>query len=269
MQLPSADFLGYNQFSKYINGSSVWLTDYAANPKLEEWHSHQNASLSLLLSGTYLEELGGKTHCRVPGAIKYIPEGQSHRCSKYAIGTRNINLDLSPALFKETATTSEHIEKLLANQAPQSKFALLRLVSEIQDTDNYLEASAQLLLYELLLPQDKGKPHVKQAKKVPRWVTSIKEQLHDGWNTNPELWQLASTAGIHPVSLSRYFPHYFGMTLSEYMRQLKIDGSLALIRSSQFSLTAIAYRCGFADQAHFTRTFRKLTGFLPKDFKKI
>ncbi|MCZ4224039.1 AraC family transcriptional regulator [Pedobacter rhodius] len=269
MQLPSASFLGYNGFSKQINGCSILLTSYEAISEFEEWHSHQNSSISLLLSGAYNEEFGGKVKYRIPGDIKFIPEGQIHRCTNYATGTLTINLDLGPFFAGQTASTSECIEKMIAQQEPQSKFILLKLFKEIQDKDSYVEASAQLLLYELLCPPDNRKAPPSDKKKKPKWVAAIREQLNDGWDDKPDLGQLTRIAGIHPVSLSRYFPQYFGMTLSAYMRQLKVDRSLTLIRSSQLSLTGIAYKCGFADQAHFTRVFKQTTGFLPKDFKKI
>ncbi|MEW6737177.1 MAG: helix-turn-helix domain-containing protein [Acidobacteriota bacterium] len=42
-----------------------------------------------------------------------------------------------------------------------------------------------------------------------------------------------------------------------------------MIKNSQMSLTEIALHCGFADQSHFTRNFKEITGFLPKEFRKI
>jgi AraC family transcriptional regulator len=42
-----------------------------------------------------------------------------------------------------------------------------------------------------------------------------------------------------------------------------------MLKNTRLSLTEIAYTCGFADQGHFTRTFKAATGFLPKTFRKI
>lgn len=74
---------------------------------------------------------------------------------------------------------------------------------------------------------------------------------------------LAATGNVHPVTVSRSFPRYFGCTLGEYMRKLKIERSLAIIRSHKASLTSVVYSCGFFDQCRFTRVFSHLNGVLP------
>ncbi|SDE64419.1 Helix-turn-helix domain-containing protein [Mucilaginibacter pineti] len=53
------------------------------------------------------------------------------------------------------------------------------------------------------------------------------------------------------------------------MRKIKIEHSLALLNDGSIPLNEVAYRCGFADHAHFTRTFKAVTGYLPKQFRKI
>jgi AraC family transcriptional regulator len=57
--------------------------------------------------------------------------------------------------------------------------------------------------------------------------------------------------------------------LGDYIRQIKIDKALKLIRSNKLSLTAVAYECGFTDQAHFIKTFYLVTGMLPKQYRNI
>ncbi len=68
---------------------------------------------------------------------------------------------------------------------------------------------------------------------------------------------MATIIGVHPVTISKYFPRYFSCTLGEYMRKLKIEKSLSLIKSPGNSLTNVAYACGFFDQSHFTAPSRK------------
>ncbi|WP_407933708.1 helix-turn-helix domain-containing protein [Aquimarina algiphila] len=50
---------------------------------------------------------------------------------------------------------------------------------------------------------------------------------------------------------------------------MKIDRSLDLLKSKQHSLTEIAYICGFSDQSHFTRVFKSISGYLPKEYTKV
>jgi AraC family transcriptional regulator len=235
-------------------------TTYIPGKELEEWHSHGQASISLLLRGTHDEYLYGKHLKRVPGDLKFVPAGEFHRCDRYEPGTLKMNISLRSSLVN--ALGADHLDNLCATKL-DIKFGLIKLYHEMEDTSTYAGASAQMLLNSLLYPQSK------KNQKVPLWVARLKELLQDEWNTNSTLEELARKIGVHPVTISRYFAHYFSGTLSEYMRKIKIERSLALMNNGSIPLTEIAFRCGFADHAHFTRTFKALTGYLPKQFRKL
>jgi AraC family transcriptional regulator len=53
------------------------------------------------------------------------------------------------------------------------------------------------------------------------------------------------------------------------MRRLKVERALTLIHQPGTSLAAVAYECGFADQSHFGRVFREMTGFQPVTYKQL
>jgi AraC family transcriptional regulator len=103
---------------------------------------------------------------------------------------------------------------------------------------------------------------------MPLWLKKVHEMLHDSWNKKLTLTDLARESSVNPITISKHFHKYFSCTLGEYMRKLKIEKSLAIIKNST-SLTDVAYLCDFADQSHFIRTFKHLTGFLPKEYKRL
>lgn len=259
-------FLGNNLLTEKVSGCEVALTSYGDSTGFEEWHSHENSGISFLLTGTHEEDLFGKKHKRVPGNIKFIPAGEMHRCNNYTSGTRKINLDLSAELYKAIEISENNIPALLEDSR-QIKFNLLKLYHEVTDQGNHVTASAQLLLYNLFTQDINTKNSFE--KELPGWVNLLRQILHDEWNVAFDLNDLAKKVGVHPVTISRYFPQYFSSTLGIYIRNIKVDKALALIKTSKLSLTAIAYTCGFADQAHFTRTFKSVTGYLPKDYRNI
>ena len=106
-------------------------------------------------------------------------------------------------------------------------------------------------------------------KTPPDWMRIIKEILHDRWNENISLHDLSVQADVHPVTISKNFRKFFNCTLSEYTRKLKVEHAIELLASSKYSLTEVAYLCGFADQSHFTRVFTSATSYSPKAFTKI
>lgn len=108
-------------------------------------------------------------------------------------------------------------------------------------------------------------------KKVPRWVKELKSMIQDQIDMNLalSLTELAESIDVNPAYVSRTFTKYFDdLSYGEYIRKLRIDKSLQLLESTNYSLTEIAYLTGFSDQSHFTRIFKKQTGRLPSEYRK-
>ncbi|WP_449437172.1 helix-turn-helix transcriptional regulator [Pedobacter steynii] len=137
------------------------------------------------------------------------------------------------------------------------------MYKELQVQDRICNDSIEMLILNLI--QTKS-PALKG--RLPRWTQLVQELLYDNWNQEMSLYQIASAAGIHPVTVSKYFARYFGCSMGEYRRRLKIERALQLMRSSDKSLSEIAYTCAFFDQSHFIRAFREATGISPKQFSK-
>ena len=99
------------------------------------------------------------------------------------------------------------------------------------------------------------------------WIEALKELIHQ----TPEklsLKILSEQLGVHPVHLSRAIPKYLSVNLGEYLRQDKVKQSISFLIDNSYSLTEIAFKSGFSDQSHFTRTFKFYFGMTPKVFKK-
>jgi transcriptional regulator GlxA family with amidase domain len=73
---------------------------------------------------------------------------------------------------------------------------------------------------------------------------------------------------VHPAHLSRAFKQHMGCSIGEYARQSRISRARTLLVASTLSLVDIAAECGFADQAHFSREFKRLAGSTPLAFRR-
>ncbi|CAN5232821.1 N/A [soil metagenome] len=263
MQPLHIPFLGNNKSLGQISGCNLALTNYDQKAELTEKHTHEYPSISLLLNGTYHEELAGQRHRRQSGDFKLVEGGQSHRCYNYSANTVKINLEFTPAFFGSTGLSSGCIGDILGSYS--NKLTLIKLYSGLCEEEMPVTASVQILLLQLF-----NKPIAGSASRtMPPWVVQIKALLHDQQHTNFDLNYLSGVLGVHPVTISKWFPHYFNVTLSEYLRLIKLEKATLMLKNTRLSLTEIAYTCGFADQGHFTRTFKATTGFLPKAFRKI
>ncbi len=82
---------------------------------------------------------------------------------------------------------------------------------------------------------------------------------------------LKKAAGIAALEKS-YFSSYFrakvGITFTDWLRQVRIEKAMELMKASDSSITHIAYEVGFGDLRTFERAFKKHTLMTPMEFKK-
>ena len=68
-------------------------------------------------------------------------------------------------------------------------------------------------------------------------------------------------------SLSHKFKDYTNKGIYEYILYKRILKTRELM-CQDFSLTEIAFQCGFSDYSNFLRAFKKVTGTSPKEYRK-
>jgi AraC family transcriptional regulator len=63
------------------------------------------------------------------------------------------------------------------------------------------------------------------------------------------------------------FKQSMGMTPHQYVIQQRIKRAQDLLSDRTLAISEISLACGFANQSHFTRLFRTLTGMTPKAYR--
>ncbi|KRD11228.1 hypothetical protein ASE21_05845 [Flavobacterium sp. Root901] len=245
------------------NGIAVVETEYQ-NKVYEGWHSHNNAHITLFLKGGTTEKRKNFSETVGPGSLLFYHSDELHLNQNTLFPSRNINVEVEENLLKDLQMSEAVLEKSIQNSA-LTKFIILKIFKETLTADAFSADTITMLFSQMANAQN----HLERFEKSPFWVKSLQELLNDCWNENPNLQDLAKVLQLNPITISKHFPKYFGCTLGEYMRRIKINRSLSLIQSKESNLTEIALECGFSDQSHFIRTFKNQTGFLPKQFQKL
>lgn len=227
-------------------------------------HYHENSHVSFVLEGGVLDKRKTSQIERLSGEIMFFHAGEPHQTLIGSFPTKNINLAIE-AEFLHTNLATEAALDAAIGRNPNAKFIMLKIYKELVAEDVFSDCSIKMLLLDLIHTNPEA--NAKNAR--PGWINVVAELTRDRWNDALTLTDLSEAAGIHPISISKHFPKYFSCTFGEYMRRLKIEKALYLLKDSSFSLAEIACECGFADQSHFTRTFKHLTGFLPNSYKKL
>ncbi|RLJ60517.1 AraC family transcriptional regulator [Litoreibacter meonggei] len=94
-------------------------------------------------------------------------------------------------------------------------------------------------------------------------VTFVEDHLAE--KINPA--QLASELGMSEAAFSRKFKATVGETPMRFVTQVRLEVASRLLGEGVQSLAQIAAQCGFADQAHLSRSFKQHLGVSPSQFR--
>ncbi|MER9605896.1 MULTISPECIES: helix-turn-helix domain-containing protein [unclassified Mesorhizobium] len=113
--------------------------------------------------------------------------------------------------------------------------------------------------------QETGSPFDQQSSRnVGRMCDFIAENfLYDIDCVN-----IAAAADIHPKYAMSLFKKSTGMTLNEYVNLLRLSYAQALLMHQDANVLRVAMDSGFGSLSAFNKSFRKLAGMSPSDFRR-
>ena len=107
------------------------------------------------------------------------------------------------------------------------------------------------------------KKRIASSKQVAEAIDYIYVHIMD----RITIQELASAISISPAHLSRIFKQETGISVSEYIRQRKIDMAKNLLRFSDYDFADIAAMLSYSSQSHFIQHFRTQMGMTPKAYR--
>ena len=97
------------------------------------------------------------------------------------------------------------------------------------------------------------------AERVDKVVALLRDKLVDP----PNLEEIGRAVGCSPFHLSRTFSTATGLTIPQYLRQLRMERAAELLRSGKFNVTEAALEVGYSSLSHFSQAFHETFGCCP------
>jgi AraC-like DNA-binding protein len=104
-------------------------------------------------------------------------------------------------------------------------------------------------------------------RRVAAGITRVRQHIDDHPLDRSSLADLAKLAGLSRFTFAHAFTRAFGVSPHAYALQRKVIAARLLIRDGE-SVSSVAHRTGFADQAHLTRRFLSVVGVTPGEFRR-
>lgn len=107
------------------------------------------------------------------------------------------------------------------------------------------------------------------STKEHKTVKAVSEYIRQNLEKELSNKALGKIFGYHPNYINQLFVRSTGMSLHKYLAQTRISKAMELLQNTNMSVNEICTKCGFSDLPHFSKAFKKSTGYPPSEFRLL
>lgn len=231
-------------------------------------HCHETASISMVLAGSCSECYERQTIECAPSTLLFRPSGHMHSNRIHTAGTKCINVEIDERWLNRARATADIIDYPAVFRGGLLPSLAGRLYDEFSRRDSVSPLIIEGLTLEILAEATRGiQPGLSRG--APGWLEKVKELLHRRFTENLDLATIAESAGVHPVHMASTFRKHYRCSVGEYVRHLRIEFACRLLATSKVPIAVLSLKAGFADQSHFSKSFKRVTGLSPARYRRI
>lgn len=232
-------------------------------------HTHRGYSIGAVdLGGTRFTGARQGTILLRPGTLVLIPPHAAHACNPQARQWSYQMLHLDP-VWVEQLLGAEPL--LWGNSAEAGIITDPELYQQFCDLNSLLFGAATVPAKEAALIEFVTTPAA-EIRSIPVLDPLARQTMRDllarleAADETLSLAELAELSGMNRFALIRSFRAATGMTPIAWQLNRRVIAARAALRAGE-PVAELAYRLGFADQAHFTRVFKAHTGTTPAKYR--
>lgn len=121
----------------------------------------------------------------------------------------------------------------------------------------------QELLYTMITESVSGQSEGKRQA-----LERAKDYMHEHYDEELSLDQLADLAGFSPKYFAEVFKNTYGHTPMDYLSGIRMNKAKLLLLRSEPLLREVAHQVGYKDEFYFSRKFKKSFGLSPSEYRK-
>lgn len=224
-------------------------------------HRHERARLALLLEGRVTEVTDSRTVDIRRNQLVFWREGVTHS-NVFPGAALSLQLELSHDIYRHVAAYFPPPPTPI--DGDRFEGAVQRLLQEVDRYDTAKPMALQSALYEILARA------TRLTSSAPAASFAVTQAIRFATASLAEpmtIADLAAAANVSIRTLHERFTEELQTTPMDYVRDLRLARAESLLRDTELRAAEIAEACGFYDQAHFCRLFKRRTGVTPRQFR--
>ncbi len=240
-------------------------------------HLHTELSIGIIEKGSTILTINDTDYIFVEGDAVVIMPNVVHNCQPVDIDNWAFTMIYLSDSYKDALveTLSPDFKigvKKLGNDEYKKIKTLANVIKHSSDQNFQKEVEIVDCLNEIIDSID----HIIMVE-LDTTIELIRKHIDDNYQSDLSLETLEQKFGVNKFKLIRRFKKLYNITPSAYQLQLKVDYAKQIIKrkleknnikmiNDKIELVDVAIEAGFYDQAHFTKEFKKATGFTPKQY---
>ena len=274
--MPDSELWDFSFYMEYSE-NDIWNLPITHN------HFHSLYEIYYLFEGNIAYFIEDKTYYISKGSIVVVPPykihvtqciGEKERKRFWLYVSEDFVFDFlkdEPDLLKRL-----EVEPFVIPAARRKNIdnLFLKLLNEFQ-SKNRSAVLLKSLLGEFLVtlwrlsPKDKtNNTPTYDIKKYSKPIFDIVNYISSHYYENITLESLAKKFFLHPVYISRAFKKNLNLSLSDFLKTVRIREAALLLQNSDLSITQIAEKTGFHSPTSFCRTFKTTMMMTPLQYRK-
>lgn len=243
-------------------------------------HYHASYEIYYLFEGTRKILVQDRIYEILPGDIVMFKPNVFHRSMSTGVHTR-YNVEFTDSFLCEyfTAVTREQLLKcfdrewIRLTEAENKEFYRLLSVLQAEYNGNGL---FYITLAEMLklLCEAADRPELENANKeehlskATQKIQPVLSYISRNYADIAAIDEIADACYINKSYMCRLFKKEMGITVVDYLNNIKLQQACELLRTTEDSLTEVALRCGFSGTSYFGQQFKKSMGCTPSAFRR-
>jgi AraC family transcriptional regulator len=223
---------------------------FAPNRRLPR-HSHPRGCIAVVLEGAVDKSFARTSGTATRGTVITMPPVEPHADAFGRLGAR---LVVAETPGEEQVALGRDWCALLIEA---------KIARELEAPDEFTPLAVEGLALELAAAARRLRP-----RGTPPWLQTAREVALERALDPVSVAEIAAELEVDARLLARGFHEHYGSSIGEYVRNARLDWAAARLVQTDAPLAALALEAGFADQSHFTRSFKRRTGLPPGRYRR-
>ena len=198
---------------------------------------------------------------------------------RWHVKTKCIIITLEPAKFERFAQTElgillstqqlKDLPQFLDEDITQSGIQLLEALQSKMGSQVMFESFARVFLTKLILKYGLQAEEYNFSKSfTAQQYKQVLNYIAINYGSNILLEDMAAQADLSASHFSRLFKQTIGQSPYQFLMSYRIEQAKKMLDNPNALMIDIAMNCGFSDQAHFSRVFKKIERITPKQYRR-